>query len=74
MKKEQSKFRKVTINIPTKIYNDLMKRCEEMGTNTTTEIISLIREGLKQEKAIDYLPPILEALALERKTPKKTKK
>lgn len=74
MKKESPKFRKVTINIPVRIYQELEKRFEENGTNITTEIIALIREGLKQDKAIDYMPHLLEAYLNERKGTKNPKK
>lgn len=67
-----SKFRKVTLNIPVKIWSQLEKRCEENGTSITAEILSLIRFGLKQEEAIDMLPSILVALN-EQKSPKKKK-
>lgn len=73
MKKELPKFRKVTLNIPTKIYQELEKRCEENGTTTTAEILSLVRFGLKQEQAVEMLPTIINALNEQQPT-KKTKK
>jgi len=73
MKKEVSKFRKVTMNIPTKLYQELEKRCEDNGTTTTAEILSLVRFGLKQEQAIEMLPTIIDAIN-EKKPTKKVKK
>lgn len=74
MKKEQAKFRKVTINVPVKIWEDLERRQEENGTSITTEILSLVRFGLKQDKAIDVMPSLLEAYLNEQKRSKNQKK
>lgn len=73
MKKEQPKFRKVTMNIPLKIWQELEQRQEENGTSITSEILNLVRFGLKQEQAVDMLPTIIDALN-EQKPTKKTKK
>lgn len=73
MKKEQPKFRKVTINVPLKVWQALEDRQEENGTSITTEILNLVRFGLKQEQAVDFLPTLVDALN-EHKPIKKTKK
>lgn len=71
--KSLSKFRKVTLNIPMVIYEQLESRCIEYGTNTTTEILNLIRMGMQQEQAIRCMPDILKAYNNEYKKSKKTK-
>lgn len=70
-KKVVSKFRKVTLNIPMVIYKQLEARCNEFGTNTTTEILSLIRLGIQQEQAIQCMPDILKAYNNEIKNSKR---
>lgn len=73
MKKEQPKFRKVTINVPIRVWEALEDRQEENGTSITTEILNLVRFALKQEQAVDLLPTLFDALN-EQKPTKKTKK
>jgi len=73
MNKEQPKFRKVTMNIPIKIWQELEQRQEENGSSITNEILNLVRFGLKQEQAVDMLPNLIDALN-EQKPTKKTKK
>ena len=73
MKVEQTKFRKVTINVPVKIWDALEERRIENGTSITNEILNLVRFGLKQEQAVDYMPNLLGALN-ELNSAKKTKK
>ena len=73
MKKEQPKFRKVTINVPLRIWQALEERRLENGTSITNEILNLVRFGIKQEEAVEYMPNLLGALN-ELKPTKKTKK
>ena len=73
MKVARIKFRKVTINVPVRIWQALEDRQEENGTSITTEILNLVRFGLKQEQAVDFLPTLVDALN-EQKPTKKTKK
>lgn len=69
----RSDFKKITINIPIKIYEELERRRTENGTTTTTEILSLVRFALKQEQAVDMLPSLITVLN-EQKGTKKAKK
>lgn len=71
--KSLPKFRKVTLNIPMVIYAQLESRCIDYGTNTTTEILTLIRMGLQQEEAIKSMPDILKAYNNEFKKTNKAK-
>ena len=73
MKKVEPKFRKVTINVPIKIWKQLEERQEENGTSITNEILNLVRFGLKQEMAVEMMPTIVTALNKQKPT-KKTKK
>ena len=72
-KKVDTKFRKVTINVPTRVWLDLEARRKENGTTITNEILNLVRFGLKQEQVIDTLPNLINALN-EQKPTKKIKK
>lgn len=71
MKKVEPKFRKVTLNVPTKIWKQLEERQEENGTSITNEILNLVRFGLKQEMAVDMMPTIVTALNKQKPTKKR---
>lgn len=73
MKKSVAKFRKVTMNVPMNIWEQLERRQEENGTCITNEILNLVRFGLKQEQAVELLPKIIDAYN-EQKPTKKTKR
>lgn len=73
MKREEPKFRKVTINVPLRIWQALEERRLENGTSITNEILNLVRFGIKQEEAVEYMPNLIGALN-ELKPTKKTKK
>ena len=70
----QPKFKKLSMNFPTQLYNDIKSRALKDNLTVTTEIVTLCRQGLEQSKAVELMPLIVEQYLNEQKQAKKTKK
>jgi len=73
MKKIEPRLKKITINIPTKLYNEISKLATENGLNFTSQTIAILRNGIDQNTTIKLMPTIIEQLLNERETTKKQK-
>ena len=71
---KESKFKKLSMNFPTQLYNDIKERALKDNLNVTAEIVTLCRQGLEQSKAVELMPLIVEQYLKEQKDIKKTKK
>lgn len=71
--RKQLDYHKISINIPTVIYEELKKRCETYGMSITNEVLNLVRQGLQQEQAMENLPKVLKELSNLKKDTSKTK-
>lgn len=64
MKKQKSNFKRVGLNLPTSLYDKLMKECEVKGLNLTSLIITYLDNQINQRDILDtlteYLPLIKE--------------
>lgn len=74
MKKTEPRLKRITINIPTKLYNEITQLANENGLNFTSQTISILRNGIDQDTAVKTLPTIIEHLLNEQEkaTKKKT--
>lgn len=73
MKKTEPRLKKITINIPTKLYNEINNLAIENGLTFTGQAIAIFKNGIDQNNTVKYLPQILEQLLNERERTKKTK-
>jgi metal-responsive CopG/Arc/MetJ family transcriptional regulator len=65
MKKTEPRLKRITINIPTKLYNEITTLANENGLNFTSQTISILRNGIDQDTAVKTLPTIIEHLLNE---------
>ena len=70
----QPKFKKLSMNFPTQLYNDIKEQALRDNLNVTSEIITLCRKGIEQSKAVELMPLIVEQYLKEQKQTNKTKK
>lgn len=70
----EPKFKKLSMNFPTQLYNDIKELALKDNLTFTTEIITLCRKGIEQSKAVELMPLIVEQYLKEQKQPKKSKK
>lgn len=71
---KEPKFKKLSMNFPAELYNDIKERALKDNLNVTAEIVTLCRQGLEQSKAVELMPLIVEQFLNEQKTTKKLKK
>lgn len=64
--KKQSKLKFVAFNMPTSLYQQIKDMSVSNGVTFTAQIINLVRDGLKQEKALELMPKMLEQLLEEK--------
>lgn len=72
MKKSEPRLRKITINIPTKLYNEINALAVENGLNFTSQVITILRNGIDQDTAVKLMPTLVEQILNEQKGTKKT--
>jgi len=73
MKKNEPRLKRITINIPTKLYNEITVLATENGLNFTSQTIALLRNGIDQNTAVQLMPTIIEQLLNEQDKSKKKK-
>lgn len=71
---KEPKFKKLSMNFPIELYNDIKERALKDNLNVTAEIVTLCRQGLEQSKAVELMPLIVEQFLNEQKATKKLKK
>lgn len=71
MKKSEPRLRKITINIPTKLYNEISSLAVENGLNFTSQVITILRNGIDQDTAVKLMPTLVEQILNEQKGTKK---
>lgn len=71
MKKNEPRLKRITINIPTKLYNEITGLAIENGLNFTSQCIALLRNGIDQNTAVKLMPTIIEQLLNEQEKAKK---
>ena len=74
MKNNEPRLKRITINIPTKLYNEISELAIENGLNFTSQCIALLRNGIDQNTAVQLMPTIIEQLLNEQNKVKKTNK
>lgn len=72
MKKTEPRLKKITINIPTKLYNEINELAINNGLTFTGQTISILRNGIDQNTAVQLMPTIIEHILKEQE--KATKK
>lgn len=73
MKKTEPRLKKITINIPTKLYNEITGLASENGLTFTSQTIAILRNGIDQTTAVKLMPTIIEQLLNEQEKAKKKK-
>lgn len=71
---KEPKFKKLSMNFPTQLYNDIKELALKDNLNVTAEIVTLCRKGIEQSKAVELMPLIVEQYLKEQKGIKNTKK
>lgn len=71
---KEPKFKKLSMNFPTQLYNDIKTLALNDNLNVTAEIVTLCRKGIEQSKAVELMPLIVEQYLNEQKGTKKVKK
>lgn len=71
MKKSEPRLRKITINIPTKLYNEINGLAVENGLTFTAQVISILRNGIDQDTAVKLMPTLVQHILNEQKGTKK---
>lgn len=71
---KEPKFKKLSMNFPTQLYNDIKTLALNDNLNVTAEIVTLCRKGIEQSKAVELMPLIVEQYLNEQKSTKKAKK
>lgn len=72
LNKNVPRLKKITINIPTKLYNEINTLAIGNGLTFTSQTISLLRNGIDQNNALNILPDVLQQLLKAQKQPKKS--
>ena len=70
---KKPKFKKITLNFPVQLYEDVKKAATENGLTFTSQIVSLCKQGMEQSKAVELMPFIVEQFLNEQKPIKKAK-
>jgi len=68
---KQSKFKKLSMNFPTQLYNDIKELALKDNLNFTAEIVTLCRRAIEQSKTVELMPKLLEEVLRLKNVPKK---
>jgi hypothetical protein len=74
-KKTEPRLKKITINLPTKLYNEINQLAIENGQTFTGQLTNILQNGIDQKIAIDLMPQLFnEYMKSKQEDTKKTKK
>lgn len=73
MPKSPSRLKRVTMNLPVKLCDEITRLAEQNGLNFTSQSIALLRNGIDQNVAVKLMPTIVEQLLSEQNKAKNQK-